>query len=149
MNKGGIGVGSASIVLVFAVLCLTVFSLITLVVAKNNKALADTQASLVTGYYEADTLAEHIVAEILEAGQIPDSVRGVKIDTYWDTTLEADVASYLCPLSDKKELYIKLAVDNGSIDVINWQMLDIGEWEFDDSLGVWIGDDMPGVFTFD
>jgi len=149
MNKGGIGVGSASIVLVFAVLCLTVFSLITLVVAKNNKALADTEAGLVTGYYEADTLAESIVAEILSAGEIPDNVRGVEIDSYWDTDLEAEVASYLCPLSDKKELLVKLAIDGGSAEVINWQMLDIGTWEFDDSLGVWIGDDMPGVFNFD
>ena len=141
MNKGGIGVGSASIVLVFAVLCLTVFSLITLVVAKNNQALAETEAGLVTGYYEADALAENIVAAILEAGEVPDSVRGVEIDSYWDMDLEAEVASFVCPLSDKKELYVKLALDGDGVDVINWQMLDIGQWEFDDSLGVWIPDD--------
>ena len=141
MNKGGIGVGSASIVLVFAVLCLTVFSLITLVVAKNNQALAETEAGLVTGYYEADALAEQIVAEILKAGVIPDTARGVEIDSYWDMSMEKEVVSYICPLSDKKELYIKLAVDGDIVGVINWQMLDIGEWQFDDSLGVWIPDD--------
>ena len=141
MNKGGIGVGSASVVLVFAVLCLTVFSLITLLVARNNRALAETEASLVTGYYEADALAEQIVAEILSAGTIPDSVRGVEIDTSWDMNLEVEVISYLCPLSDKKELYVKLAVDGDNVDVLNWQMLDIGQWEFDDSLGVWIPED--------
>ena len=54
MKNGGIGVGSASIVLVFAVLCLTVFSLITLVVAGNDKVLVDAGAKLVTAYYEAD-----------------------------------------------------------------------------------------------
>ena len=141
MNKGGIGVGSASIVLVFAVLCLTVFSLITLIVAKNNKSLADTEAKLVTNYYEADALAEKILAEIVEAGDIPDSVRGVEIEKHWDMALEMDVASYICPLSDEKELYVKLAFDWDRIEVVNWQMLDIGEWEFDDSLGVWIPDD--------
>jgi len=41
MGKSGIGVGSASIVLVFAILCLTIFSLITYVVAGNEKALVD------------------------------------------------------------------------------------------------------------
>ena len=141
MNKGGIGVGSASVVLVFAVLCLTVFSLITLVVAKNNKSLAETEASLVAQYYEADALAEHIVAEILETGAIPETVRGVEINTYWDMMLEMEVASYLCPLSEKKELYIKLGIDGDSVNIVNWQMLDIGDWEFDDSLGVWIPDD--------
>ena len=141
MNKGGIGVGSASVVLVFAVLCLTVFSLITLVVARNNKALAETEASLVTGYYEADALAEQIMADILNAGTIPDSVRGVDISTSWDTTLEMDVITYLCPLSDKKELYVKLAVDGDNVSIVNWQMLDIGQWEFDDSVAVWIPED--------
>jgi len=141
MNKGGIGVGSASVVLVFAVLCLTVFSLITLLVARNNRALAETEASLVTGYYEADALAEQIIAEILKAGTIPDSVRGVEIDTSWDMNLEIEVITYLCPLSDKKELYVKLAVDGDDVDILNWQMLDIGQWEFDDSLGVWIPED--------
>ena len=155
MNKGGIGVGSASIVLVFAVLCLTVFSLITLVVARNNKALAETEASLVAGYYEADALAERIIAEIIETGAIPESVLGVEIDTYWDMMLGTEVASYFCQLSDKKELYVKLAVNGDYVNVLNWQMLDVGEWEFDDSLGVWIGDDMPGmpgmpgIFIFD
>ena len=141
MNKGGIGVGSASVVLVFAVLCLTVFSLITLVVAKNNKSLADTEANLVSRYYEADTLAESIAAEILESGDIPESVRGIEISSYWDMMLEMEVVTYLCPVSDKKELYIKIGIDGDDVRIVNWQMLDIGDWEFDDSLGVWIPDD--------
>ena len=141
MNKGGIGVGSASIVLVFAVLCLTVFSLITLVVAKNNKALADAEAKLVTGYYEADTMAENVLAEILETGTMPDSAGGLEINYGWDIDLEMDVASYVCPLSDKKELYVKVGIDGDSINIISWQMLDIGEWKSDDSLGVWLGGD--------
>ena len=149
MNKGGIGVGSASIVLVFAVLCLTVFSLITLVVARNNRALADTEARLVEGYYEADAVAEGILAEIREAGYIPDTVKNTEIDSGWDMALEMDVATYLCPISDAKELYVKLAVDGDSVYIVGWQMLDIGEWEFDGSLGVWINDELDTPWFFD
>jgi len=144
MNKGGLGVGSASIVLVFAVLCLTVFSLITLVVARNDKALADAEAELVVGYYEADKQAEIILAEIIETGYIPESISGVEIRSGWDMDLEMDVASYVCPLSDKKELYVKVAMYDDIINILSWQMLDIGAWELDDSLNVWLGDE-----TFD
>ena len=149
MNKGGMGVGSASIVLVFAVLCLTVFSLITLVVARNNKALADAEASLVTGYYKADTLAERILAGILEAGAMPDTVNGVEIDISWDMARDADVASYICPISDIKELYVRLAIHEDSVEILNWQMLDIGEWEYDSSLGVWLGEDIFDMLDLD
>ena len=142
MNKGGMGVGSSSMVLVFAVLCLTVFSLITLVVARNNKALADAEAKLVTEYYEADAQAERILAEIIDqAPFLPESVDGVQVDSYWDMDLGVDVATYLYPVSDAKELYIKLAIDWDAVYIIGWQMLDVGEWEYDGSLGVWLGDD--------
>ena len=149
MNKGGIGVGSASIVLVFAVLCLTVFSLITLVVARNSKVLADAEAELVTGYYEADALAEHILAVIAETGAMPDSVRGVEIDYGWDMEREAETATYLCAISDEKELYVKLIIDGSRVDIINWRMLDIGEWENDESLGIWLGDDIFDFWMLD
>jgi len=141
MSKGGIGVGSASIVLVFAVLCLTVFSLITLVVANNNNALADAETKLVVGYYEADTLAENILAEIRRTGAIPDSALGVEINSSWDIEREMEVASYICPLSDKKKLYVEIGIDSDSFTIISWQMLSIDEWEADDSLGVWLGGD--------
>ena len=147
MNKGGIGVGSASIVLVFAVLCLTIFSLITLVVGRNNYTIAEAEVNLVVGYYEADTLAEYVLAQILEAGSIPDSIYGVEVDSGWDQGLEMSVASYICPISDNKELYVKLAIDGDSVDIISWQMVDAGEWMLDDSLGVWIGEVVFGDIT--
>ena len=77
-NGSGMGVGSASIILVFAVLCLTVFSLITFVVAKNNKALVDTQAQLVVGYYTADAQADKIFAQFLTTKElIPSGIRDI------------------------------------------------------------------------
>jgi len=104
-NKGGIGVGSASIVLVFAVLCLTVFSLITFVVASNDKALIDAETRLVTGYYEADTLAELILTDLLNADTLPSEVRGIEICSQWDDELNMETTYFLCPISDIKALY--------------------------------------------
>ena len=145
MKQGGIGVGSASIVLVFAVLCLTVFSLITFVVAGNDKSLVDTESRLVVGYYEADALAERIVADIMEADEIPEEVRGVEITTYWDMDMDAEITYFLCPISDQKSLYVRLAVRNDSYDILSWRMYDIDDWTFDDSMDVWQG---PSEFDF-
>ena len=141
-NSGGIGVGSASIVLVFAVLSLTVFSLITYVVASNDKALVVAEAQLVKGFYEADSLSERIVAEILASDYIPASIQGIDIEHYWDMYLDAEVVEFTCPVSDKKALYVRFAAREDSHDILTWRMYDTDEWDFNDRLNVWLG---PGV----
>ena len=140
MNKSGIGVGSASIVLVFAVLCLTIFSLITYVVAGNEKALTDAKAELVTGYYEADAAAELILADILEADVLPEVIRGVNIYTGWNKDLGVETTYFHYPVSDIKALYVNLLILGDSVDILSWRMYDTDEWEIDDSINVWTGE---------
>ena len=140
MGKSGIGVGSASIVLVFAVLCLTVFSLITFVVAGNEKSLVDAKAKLVTGYYDADTLAELILADILAADNIPEVVRGVEINTGFNEQFNAEATYFLCDISESKALYVSLLIQNDSFDILSWRMYDKEGWESDESIIVWTGE---------
>jgi len=136
MNKG-IGVGSASIVLVFAVLCLTIFTLITLTSAENDMAMASAEARLVKGYYEADTLAQLILADILRADAIPASVRGVEILSRRQEN--ARIVTFSCPISDRKELYVSIAIDGDSYNIRDWHMRDTVRWEMDANLSVWAG----------
>ena len=140
MNKSGVGIGSASVVLVFAVLCLTVFALISYTAAGNDKALADVEAKLVQGYYEADTLAECILAELLAGDRIPGpaSIRGVEITTRRDR--EPETAEFSCVVSDEKELYVKVAFYGESYAILSWRMRTTGTWAIDDDLPVWSGD---------
>lgn len=150
MNKsggggGGMGVGSASIMLIFAVLCLTVFALISLSVAENDKMLVDTEAKLVTEYYFADELAERVLAEILAADVVPGEILGVSVDTRWDWDLTAEIAAFNCPISDVKDLSVRVAIgEDMAYSILEWKMVSTGEWIIDDSLNVWIGDDDTG-----
>jgi len=139
MSKSGVGVGSASIVLVFAVLCLTIFSLITFVVAGNEKNLVDAKVQLVTGYYEADALAEQILTDILASDIIPPTVHGVDIQTRWDADLGIETTYFFCEISDIKALYVNLAIREDSFDILSWRMYDTDVWEFDNSINVWSG----------
>jgi len=140
MNKSGVGVGSASIVLVFAVLCLTVFSLITYVVAGNDKALIDAKVGLVTGYYEADALAEQILAELIAADTTPGSILGVNINTRFDENIGVERTYYFCHVSDIKALYVSLVIRDDSYDILDWRMYDTDDWIFDESINVWPGE---------
>ena len=139
-NKGGIGVGSASIVLVFAVICLTVFSLITFIVASNDKALVDAEVRRITAYYKADTEAEYILSELLAADTLPSSIRGVDIMTQFSEELGIETTYFFCPVSDIAALYVDLALRGDSFDILSWRMWNTDEWEFDDSINVWSGE---------
>jgi len=143
MNKGGMGVGSASIVLVFAVLCLTVFSLITYVVAANDRTLVDNEAQLVIGFFQADALAESIVAEILTSDTIPSEVQGVKIYSELDFYTNAEIITFSSPISDVLAIFVRLALHGDSYEILSWRMYNSAEWQYDAGLNIWPGP--PGV----
>jgi hypothetical protein len=137
------GVGSASIMLVFAVLCLTVFSLISLSVAGNDKALVNEESQLVTSYYEADELAARVLAEIIEADSMPDTmtIHGVSVETGWDSDRGSSISHFSCPISESKALNVEVIIHEDSYDILSWKMKDVGDWAIDESMPVWQGND--------
>jgi hypothetical protein len=142
MSKKGTGIGSASIVLVFSVLCLTIFAIISYSSALTDRALVDVEARLVSRYYEADKLANLIFAELLQADDIPETLYGVEITTEWDFWgFSVESISFTLEISDKREMYVVLGVHYDTMDILTWRMRDIGgAWESDDVLNIFDGD---------
>lgn len=144
-GKSGIGVGSASIVLIFAVLCLTVFTLITYIVAGNHKALVDAEAELVTGYYEADSQAARILDLLLDTGTAhaataaAGTYEGTEVKTVFNDDLGAETLYYHCPVNDRKALYVNVLIEAGAYEILSWQMVDLNDWEADGAINIWDG----------
>ena len=139
MNKGGPGAGSASILLVFTVLCLMIFAFITYEAAWSDKVMTDTWAQAVTEYYAADALAEDILAEILAADEIPKMVLDVEISVELDDEKDTEIASFSFPMSSKKMLNVRVAIYKDRFEILEWKTKDAGFWELDDSMSVWPG----------
>jgi len=139
MNKGGIGVGSASIVLVFAVLCLTVFSLITFVVASNDRTLVESEADLVSGFFTADAKAESIIAQILDSTIIPDSIFGIDIERHWDYISGQEYIVFSSPITDVLSIFVRMSLRDDTYEIHSFRLYNIGHWEYDGSLNVWAG----------
>jgi len=136
----GGGVGSASIVLVFVVLGLTIFALISLIPALTEQTLIYREITMVQSYYSADALAEEILAEILRAPQIPSTVNNINITSNWSWDLLALVVSFATPISDTKVLYVSVAIEDNHYQILSWQMEDSRLWEEDNTVNVWTGD---------
>lgn len=120
-------VGAASLLVIFTVLCLTIFSLLSLSTALADRRLSDAAAESVQAYYEADTLAEEIYAR-LRAGETPEQVQ-VQGSTY----------AYACPVGKTQQLQVCLQQENNTWSVLQWQLVTIENEHADSSLPVWDG----------
>ena len=135
-------VGASSLLVIFAVLCLTVFAMLSLSTVQADKRLSDRSAAAALGYYEADTEAEKIFAR-LRAGELPD---GVTVTTYAaeeGTAIQGNIYSYTCTISETQAIRVELAEQDGVWTVLRWQSVSTTEWEADDSVDIWDGD---GIF---
>lgn len=131
-------VGGSSLLVIFAILCLTVFSLLSLSTVQADGRLDEAVGKTVVGYYEADTKAETILAR-LRSGDIPE---GVEIDEYEDVTY----ASYECKISDTQKLDVLIEFHGGLGDdytILIWQSKSTVVWEADDDFNVWDGEGLP------
>jgi hypothetical protein len=124
MNKTT--VGASSLLVIFAVLSLTVFALLSVSTVQADQGLADRAAAAVLGYYEADCQAEEILAQ-LRAGDLPAGV-----------TEENGVYSYECEISDTQCLAVQVKVEDSDYTILRWQTVQATEWQADDSLSVWM-----------
>ena len=144
MARGGIG--SASIVLVFSVLCLTIFSVLSYVTALTETNLIETQVQTVHAYYAADALAEQTLAAVLAAHEVPEQIDGIYISAYWDWNALAEIVSFAVPISETFDLFVQVAITVDDHEIMQWSVYKAGEWEADDRLDVWQGD-LEDMFT--
>ena len=133
-------VGSATLVMLFAVLCLTIFAVLSMVTAGNAWTLAEKSADAVTTYYEADTIAVELFDEIAASYQgtfvLPTEYIGeiIRIDG-------EEWANYWVPIDDNQQLWVQVYYEDGALQVSRWQVEAIGVWEADQTLDIWNGDE--------
>ena len=119
-------VGGSSLLVIFAVLCLTVFALLSLNTVLAEQRLSQTYGEQVEQWYAADLHAQEIFAR-LRAGE---TVPGV--------TCAEDLYSYSVPVSGHQTLEVTLRHKDGSWKVISWQSVAVPETG-DSTLPVWQG----------
>lgn len=120
-------VGGSCLLVIFAVLCLTVFALLSLSTVQANGRLADASVAAVSAYYQADCQAEAVLAR-LRSGQVPEGVAA-----------DGDTYTYTCPISDTQSLEVRVRLEGDSWTVLRWQAVSTVEWEAEDSLDLWSG----------
>ena len=120
-------IGASSLLVIFAVLCLVVFALLSVSTVQANGRLSDHAAQAVADYYEADAQAERILAKI-RAGESPEGV-----------SRQGNIYTYTCSVSDTQVLAVQVMVENDDYTVLRWQLVSDVRWQEDDKRPVWDG----------
>lgn len=120
-------VGISSLLVMFAVLCLTVFALLSVSTVSADIQLAKRSRAAITNYYQADCQAEAVLAR-LRAGDMPQGV-----------SQDGSQYSYLCKISDTQALAVTVRLEKTAYTILRWQVISTAQWQVDNKLPVWAG----------
>lgn len=121
--KNRITIGISSIVLIFMILCLAVFSLLSLSDAKSALTFAQKRAETVQIFYEADIEAQKFIRDYrsLDAEQKQS-----------ETTIV-----YELPMRSGQTLHLELSADGS--DILSYYVYNNTDYVIDSDLPVWGG----------
>lgn len=131
-------VGGVSLLVVFAVLCLTVFALLSLTTVQADVRLAEASVQAVSDYYAADVRAQEILAR-LRAGEEPADLEDLETSIVEYPDRIEYLYSYTCPISDTQNLEVEVRLDEAGCTILRWQAVPAQPWESDDMLELWDG----------
>ena len=131
MNKKGLhtfpAVGLSSLLVIFAVLCLAVFALLTVSTARADANLSRKNREAALQYYQAELEADRCIAR-LRGGEVLPGVNR-----------EGDIYTFSCPVSDTKMLEVQVLIQGESCRILRWQSVSTTHWKTDEKLPVWSG----------
>lgn len=145
-KSSGINIGSASIIMVFSVLCLTVFAVLTLITANSEYELAVRASDGVKNYYAADVLASKKLAALKEAiagsnGSVDPIFKGAaELDIKAVDTSEGIVFYYSEKVDENQDLVVQLTYAGGELKIMQWKLVNNREWNLDDTIKFWDGE---------
>lgn len=148
-SRNKVSIGASSLILIFIVLCMATFGLLSLSSAQGDLKLARRNADAVKGYYEADNKGQQWlkgVDEVLmeEMGKGQDSTQCSleikdRLGDLYDR--ETGLISTDIPMDRGQSLHIKLVLMCGEkrYEVKSWYVYNSEEYEIDTSMPVWGG----------
>jgi uncharacterized protein (UPF0333 family) len=102
-------VGGTSLLVIFAILCLTTFAVLSIATGEADTSQSRVSAEAVKAFYDADLEAEEIFSRI-RAGEMPEGV-----------SLNGNVYSYTCKISETQVLFVEIKAEGDRFTVLRWQ----------------------------
>lgn len=155
-GRGRVQIGTTSLLLIFTVLCLVVFTVLSLASAQADSKLAKKNAEHVTAYYSADSEAEEMVRTVNET--VIDAALRSQEKSGFDAILVQEFKTAYDPLTslltyqldiDMDQLlivslkilpYEQVQTSQKNYNIESWIVQNKVDYEVDENMPVWNGD---------
>ena len=119
--------GASSLIVIFAVLCIVIFALLSLNTAAAGDRLSRVFADSAVDAARANSEAHEILARIRQ-NDIPERVE-----------IKGNIYNYSCRIDKARELFVSVEVyGNGEYKILRWQSVRTAAWNPDEKIDVWL-----------
>ena len=118
-------IGASSLLVIFSVLCLAVFAMMSLSTVEMDKKLLGRTVETIRERAEADAEAQKKLAELRSGSG--------------SSTADGQIQSFSCPISDHAVLHVEVVINGTDYEIIRWQEESVNDWMPDDTLNLWNG----------
>lgn len=148
-SRNKVNIGASSLILIFIVLCMATFGLLSLSSAQGDLKLAERNAEAVQGYYDADRKGQQWLREVDQV--LMEEMQGGKDSTQCSLDIkdrlgdlydrESGLIATDIPMDRGQSLRIELILMCGEMryEVKSWYVYQSDEYEIDNSMPVWGG----------
>lgn len=148
---GNISIGTASLILIFIVLCLVTFGVLSLSSAGSEWRLSEKNLVAVKGYYEADCKAVDFQLAMEEA--FAEAKKTSSENTFYENVsalagdyyiAEDEAVETLIEMPYGQGLFVKLVPDwdeNFGYRIGEWRVVEVTTYEVDRRMPVWTGEE--------
>jgi len=142
-------IGSSTLIVIFIVLCLATFSLLSLGNAKSDALLSERNGEAIQEYYRADGLGVEFYQKLdssvaaaagtgVSAGDLKASVTGQWAE-YYDASADVFVAEIAMHAGQALQIRIQVDWDRAESRILTWKVYNKEDYEIDQSMKVWDG----------
>jgi len=135
----GTSMGVSSIIAILVILMLVVFSSLSITTSKADLTLSEKSSNGVKAYYEADSTAVDMMADVSTAFKGGGAwTASLSKDSYtFSNSAEGTLVSYSVPIDENRKLNVELLADkDGNLKCDLWQVVPAKEWVPDESLNL-------------
>lgn len=142
--KNRITIGISSIVLIFLVLCLSVFSLLSLSDAKASLTYANKYADSVQIYYDVDSVGQTFIRDyrnMYKESQDTPKILSALANTLPNGSRNSydGIDTVTCEIPTKSGQMLHIEMDSSRTTISSYYIYNSGEYVIDTDIPVWTG----------
>lgn len=145
-NGGFSGAGISSLMIVFTVLALAIFTLLDLLTVRQDLSMSRKYSAAQEEYYAADTLAVQKLSQLntlISENSDPKLLKFAAENAGFTVSDDGQTISWRSDINDNQYIECETVITDGKASITKWRTMHTDTYAHEDSLPIWDGSTLP------